>query len=155
MKILITDSKERKPYDCNTINQRGMGGSSNAVIYLGQEFRKLGFDVVVANNNRECGTSKGIKFVTLQYLENNKDIYDIWINNRTPKLFRDLNVRAYKKIFWAHDMFYKDLPIYYPYFEYMVTVSGWHLRWLDNLYHVVKSYSFPQYHQAFLAMYHF
>jgi glycosyltransferase involved in cell wall biosynthesis len=119
------------PYDGTTVFKQGLGGSESAVIYVGRELAKIGFDVTVFNNcdidHAVPGDYEGVSYRPLDQL-NNDHYFDIVISSRTiipfvdPKdygrlgdnrayPFREYNLydkfinKAKMKVLWMHDTF--------------------------------------------------
>lgn len=161
MKIAFVDTLGL-PYDGNTINNRGLGGSESAVIYLSAELIKLGMDVTVfchcnADDARP-GVYNGVKYIPLPEIANHACDFDVAIASRSvetwlpPELRAnvsskvDLNIfdrlqeRARFKVLWMHDTFcYGDQVV-----EHLVVhgcihelfvLSDWHLSYVLNCDH--------------------
>lgn len=80
----------------------GIGGSEEAVIYLSQELKKLGYDVTVfANPGDKEGDFNGVKYLNYYKFSKNDEhnIVISWRNN----IFT-YGVKAKKKIIWMHDV---------------------------------------------------
>jgi len=84
---------------------KGIGGSEEAVIYMGRELTKLGYEVTVFNR---CGDLRGeyygVKYIPW-YFFNPNDQYNILISWRNPNLFGSQEIKAKKKYLWMHDKF--------------------------------------------------
>lgn len=80
----------------------GIGGSESAVIYLAEEWSKIGYDVVVY-----CDTPEDVRINGVWYRKywkiNWKDHFNILITWRTPH-FLDFNIKARKHFVDLHDI---------------------------------------------------
>lgn len=85
----------------------GIGGSEEAVINMGEQLTKLGYEVTVYNH---CGDFRG-KYAGVDYVPyyhfNPKDNFATLISWRTPGLF-ELDLKAKKKLLWLHDISYPE-----------------------------------------------
>lgn len=86
-----------------TIEEKGSGGSEEAVYRLSKEFVKLGFKVVVyANPGVDAGTYDGVDYKNY-YEMNWNDEFNILISWRRPDAM-DMQVNAKKHYLWLHDV---------------------------------------------------
>ena len=119
------------PYDGNTIDNQGLGGSESAVTLMARELAQIGFDVTVFNNcgidHAQPGNYNGVEYCPLNSLANDYT-FDIVISSRTvipftdPKdygrlgdvraqPFQSMNLydrilaKAKMRILWMHDTF--------------------------------------------------
>ena len=119
------------PYDGNTVDNQGLGGSESAVTLMARELNNIGFSVTIFNNcgidHAQAGNYNGIEYRPLLDLALDHE-FDIVISSRTiipftrpedyHKLgdgrsdpFRDMNLydrivsRAKMRILWMHDTF--------------------------------------------------
>lgn len=80
----------------------GIGGSEEAVIYLAQELKKLGWEVTCYGNH---GTEKkeydGVMYAPW-WEWSPQEPTDVFIGWRDPNLF-DIQIKAKKKYLWLHD----------------------------------------------------
>jgi tetratricopeptide (TPR) repeat protein len=82
--------------------QVGIGGSESAVIYLSEEWTKMGYEVVVYCDTPEDKVINGVLYK--KYWKMNwKDEFNILITWRTPA-FLDFNVKARKHFVDLHDI---------------------------------------------------
>ncbi len=81
----------------------GIGGSEEAVIYLGKELAKLGYKVTVYGDPREdAGEYEGVKY--LNWFEiNQKDSFNILVLWRNVR-WLDNNFAARQTYLWLHDV---------------------------------------------------
>ena len=101
-------------YDGNTLNNRGLGGSESAVIYMSRELAKIGFNVTVYNNCDDNHCSAGV-YDGVRYIDHSKftdtEKYDIVISSRSVYPFFARNqyapiaATAKHKVLWMHDTF--------------------------------------------------
>ncbi len=83
--------------------QSGIGGSEEAVIYLSQELKRLGWKVTVfANPGREVGDHNGVNYRPW-YEFNFKDQFNVVVLWRNIAAV-DMNLQAKYKIVWLHDV---------------------------------------------------
>jgi FkbM family methyltransferase len=119
------------PYDGNTVDNQGLGGSESAVTLMSRELNKIGFSVTVFNNcgidHARAGNYDGVVYRPLNDLVLDHD-FDVVISSRTvipftkpedyPKLsddrampFQGMNLydrivsKAKMRILWMHDTF--------------------------------------------------
>lgn len=121
MKILIL-ARMSTGFSGNTVDQRPLGGSESALLYLSRELARIGHKVVIYNN---CGSDAGLyagvdyrPFTTLADLVRHsaEEPYDIFISFRDLPAFL-FPIRAKKRIWWGHDDFsnvwnYSDIRKY-------------------------------------------
>jgi len=106
--------------------EQGIGGSEEAVIYLSQEFAKLGYKPVVYCNCGEMeGNYNGVEFVNW-YKFNIKDKFNILVSWRT-NIFA-LGAKAKKSIIWLHDLPQPELlqEDLIKQVDYIVVLSQYH-----------------------------
>lgn len=80
----------------------GIGGSESAVIYLSEEWVKMGYDVIVYCDTPEDKTINGVKYKKYWKI-NWSDDFNIFISWRTPA-FADFNIKAKKHFVDLHDI---------------------------------------------------
>jgi hypothetical protein len=84
---------------------KGIGGSETAIIRMGEELTKLGYEVTVYNHCGEmAGNYNGVEY-TPYFKFNQKDYYNVLIGWRIPSLFHT-ELKAKKKLIWLHDLWY-------------------------------------------------
>ena len=119
------------PYDGNTIDNRGLGGSESAVTLVAKELAQIGFEVTVFNNCQLDHAKPGVyDRVTYRPLDElaNEHVFDVVISSRTiipftkPEDYHKLNdnrafpfqgmnlydrilAKAKMRILWMHDTF--------------------------------------------------
>lgn len=120
------------PYDGNTNDRRGLGGSETAIIQLSKHLQSIGFDVTVYNNQQGIddiapGIYDGVLYKSVWEEEQEEQEYDIVISSRTvyPFLkpgqrlsdqpntapwyashhYRNITKNAKRKVVWLHDTF--------------------------------------------------
>lgn len=82
--------------------ETGLGGSEEAVVYLSQELKKLGWKVTVYANPKEAGDYDGVEYVSWHEL-NVKDKFNVLVLWRMIG-FVDFDPKAKLIWFWAHDL---------------------------------------------------
>lgn len=85
----------------------GITGSEEAVIYMSQELRDLGYKVTVfgkpPSNSIYSQKGENPRYLDLNTFDNKKESYDIAISWRMPILAEELKKCAKKVYFWPHD----------------------------------------------------
>jgi glycosyltransferase involved in cell wall biosynthesis len=153
------------PYDGDTLNKRGLGGSESAVILLARELAKKNFNVTVFNNCIDKGSQEGtfdnVKYIDHSFLDFKNDLsFDVVISSRTvipflpPQLYNQFSgfkPQRYSKIksnskfraMWMHDTFAKgdhlleDMLIHGDINE-IFTLSDFHTSYVANCDHGKK-----------------
>jgi 2-polyprenyl-3-methyl-5-hydroxy-6-metoxy-1,4-benzoquinol methylase/glycosyltransferase involved in cell wall biosynthesis len=148
-------------YNGDTLKQRGLGGSESAIIFLGQELTKLGFEVTVFNKCDAEGVYDGVEYADLNKVVHNVENFDILITSRTVlpyvpirhrsevlKQFPNYDIAQFKplvdrsrhKVMWLHDtfilgeMWVEDVLRDGDYDE-VFTLSDWHTQYIANARH--------------------
>lgn len=80
----------------------GIGGSESAVIYLSEEWVRMGYDVTVYCDTPEDKVINGVKYKKYWKI-NFSDEFNIFISWRTPA-FLDFNIKARKHFVDLHDI---------------------------------------------------
>ena len=113
----------------------GIGGSEEAVIYLSQEFKRLGYNVTVYN---DCGDMEGNhNGVTYTHYTkfNFNDAFNILISWRS-NLFATVDITAKERWIWFHDVpldvMNQSLVDRQHYFEKVVVLSEYHKTLLSK-----------------------
>lgn len=88
-------------WDANSINT-GLGGSEEAVVYLSQELKKLGWKVTVYGNPERPGNFDGVEYKVWHDL-NPKDEFAVLILWRAIG-FVDVKPKAKFTMLWLHDV---------------------------------------------------
>lgn len=73
-------------YDGNTLKERGLGGSESAMILIGEELAKIGYDVTIFNRCVAPNTSPGkYNGVTYRYFQKDPidEVFDIVLSSRS------------------------------------------------------------------------
>jgi len=148
MKIAIIDLLGLT-YDGNTINNRGLGGSESAVIFMSRELVKLGYSVTIYCSCSDSITSPGV-YEGVRYIDHTQldvtETYDIVIASRTVKPFRANNayvrlmMRATYRVLWLHDTFTdgdEDLEAMAVggFIHRIFTLSDFHTNYITNCVH--------------------
>lgn len=94
--------KHFHPWDGDSINKGGIGGSETAVIRLSEEWTKKGYKVTVFGDPLKPCVINGVTYVPYYYF-NHKDEFNIVINWRSPLLVG--KIKAKKMIIDLHDIF--------------------------------------------------
>ncbi len=93
-------------YNGNSPENKPLGGSESALVYLTRALAKLGHDVRVYNNCNTPGIYHGVHYHRLKEIKQaNRFIYsDAFISLRNPRVFR-LWLNSGACILWAQDAF--------------------------------------------------
>lgn len=159
MKIAFLDVLGLR-YDGNTADTKGIGGSESAVIYLGRELDRLGFDVTVYNNCENEGTYDNVKYLDISRAADNSEDFDIIVVSRTPIFFSPIenrdrilkdfghDIEAYRplisrskyKVLWMHDNFvlgeeWLETLLVDNYYDELFTLSDWQTNYVPNARH--------------------
>lgn len=142
MKIVIID-KIGLPYDGNTLQHQGLGGSEAAVIHISRELAALGFNVTVFNNCPTPGYYDKVLYLNNSEAESHSEIYDIAIVSRTVLPFIQgypFVQTAKKRIVWLHDTFIEGETILEELIingtiDHIFTLSDWHTSYILNSEH--------------------
>ncbi len=147
------------PYDGDTLNHRGLGGSESWTILFSQELIKLGFSVTVYNacDEEGCqpGVYDGVEYRPLHTISSQQDTHDIMIVSRTvwPYMNRtaDPNTPGYQrlrnaakwKMLWMHDTFLTgdeslEELLLNGTIDEAVTLSDWHTSYIMTCNHGKK-----------------
>ena len=57
------------PYDGNTLNHRGLGGSESATILMAQELSKIGFEVTIFNHCDYPGMYDIVRYENISFFD--------------------------------------------------------------------------------------
>jgi len=154
------------PYDGDTLNKRGLGGSESALILLAKELAKKNFNVTVFNNcidtNSNEGTFDNVKYFDHTRLDFPHDFrFDVVISSRTiipfipehlynqftkfkPKRYASIKKHAKFKAMWMHDTFsmhgdhlLEDMLVHGDLDE-IFTLSDFHTSYVTNCSHGKK-----------------
>jgi glycosyltransferase involved in cell wall biosynthesis len=160
LKIAFLDTIGLK-YNGDTLKEKGLGGSESAIIYLGKELTKLGFEVTVFNKCDREGVYDGVEYVDLSKTVYNVEHYDILITSRTvlpyiPLVHRDTILQRYQgydianykplvdrskyKVMWLHDTFilgeeWVENALADNFYDEIFTLSDWHTQYIVNANH--------------------
>jgi glycosyltransferase involved in cell wall biosynthesis len=157
-------------YNGDTLKEKGLGGSESAIIFLGEELTKIGFDVTVFNKCDREGIYSGVRYLDLSRVPSNAEDFDVLITSRTVlpyvpiwhrdnvlKQFPGYDIAVYKplvdrskhKVMWLHDtfilgeMWVEDVLKDNDYHE-VFTLSDWHTQYIANARHGQN----PRYYEA-------
>lgn len=160
LKIAFLDTLGLR-YNGDTLKEKGLGGSESAIIFLGEELTRLGFEVTVFNKCDREGVYSGVRYFDLSRVPSNKEDFDILITSRTvlpyvpirhretvlqqfPNYdiahFKPLVDRSAYKVMWLHDtfilgeMWVEDVLRDGDYDE-VFTLSDWHTQYIANARH--------------------
>ena len=148
-------------FNGKTLEERGLGGSESAIIYLSEELHKIGFDVTVFNKCDNEGTFNGVRYLDLSRASENEESFDILISSRTVLPFvpseyeeeiferyplynfmqvKPLVERSYYKVLWLHDTFilgeeYVEDLLSNNYYNEIFTLSDFHTQYIPNARH--------------------
>ena len=109
------------PYDGNTLNHRGLGGSESATILMAQELSKIGFEVTIFNHCDYPGMYDIVRYENISFFDKSDGStevphilqQDIVVVLRTVEPFLDpkyqtLMTCAKFKVVMAHDTFLRS-----------------------------------------------
>ena len=148
------------PYNGNTLDEKGLGGSEAAVVFMSRELTKIGFDVTVFNRCDREGNYDGIRYLDVSRVANNNEDFDVLIVSRTVlpyvpeqfwegvmkrngvdvRFFKPLVSRSRHKVMWLHDTFIQgeewveDMLADNIYNE-IFTLSDWHTHYIAKATH--------------------
>jgi len=147
-------------YNGSTLEQKGLGGSESAIIFLGRELSKIGFSVTVFNKCDKEGVYDGVQYWDLAKARNEQTNFDIVVVSRTvlpfspPRLgqeiydkyhydigpFETLVKNAKHKVMWLHDTFilgedYVEKFLADGFLDEIFTLSDWHTQYIANARH--------------------
>ena len=115
------------PYDGDTLNRRGLGGSESAVIQMSRELAKLGYDVKVFNDctRDDCnpGVYNNVEFVPLSDVVNYTNGFDVMISSRTVAPFAPSAIKQRFKTFTVM-----------PDFENVAKASRYRVLWMHDTF---------------------
>ena len=91
-------------FNGHTVNEKALGGSESALIYMARETAKLGHDVTVYCECDAPGWYDCVEYRTLdQYTKDNKSQFDVLIVSRFTD-FLAMAVDSKMNILWQHDI---------------------------------------------------
>ena len=149
------------PYDGNTPNLRGLGGSESAVIYMSRNLVKLGFQVTVfcecGHEDTHVGVHDGVVYKHVSELAHDSMQYDVIVSSRSVECFvpehddrgwckhpwsmyKNLQQSKAHKVLWLHDTFchgdhvVESLTVQNLIHELFV-LSDWHMAYVLNCDH--------------------
>lgn len=150
------------PYDGDTLNHRGLGGSESAVIYQSRELVRLGFDVTVYNDcdtdDTQPGVYQGVTHRPLSQIPHDEKSYDIMISSRSVAPFAPAEMlsrfrsfvqlpdcgglmsRCQYRVLWMHDTFCDGDDLIESFcvngrIHRIFTLSDWHSTYVMNCNH--------------------
>lgn len=146
MRICIVDHLGT-PYDGDTLERSGLGGSESAVICIARELVKAGFSVDVYN---DCSGTAQYDGVTYRKRSDagvyRTGPYDIFISSRSLVPFTEytsIRHEAKKKVLWLHDTFVDNDALLEQYvvnglIDEIWTLSDFHTSYITTCNHGVK-----------------
>jgi len=115
------------PYDGDTLNRRGLGGSESAVIQISRELAHLGYDVKVFNDCTRDDCSPGVyhdvTYIPLSDVINYSEGFDVMISSRTVAPFAPNNIKDRFKTFTVM-----------PDFENVSKASRYRVLWMHDTF---------------------
>ena len=153
------------PYDGDTLNRRGLGGSESALIQISRELALLGYDVKVFNDctRDDCkpGVYSDVEFIPLADIVNYTNGFDVMISSRTVSPFAPSSIKERFKTFtvmpdfepiarasryrvlWMHDTFCDGDDLIEGMcldglIHRVFTLSDWHTTYVTNCDHGKK-----------------
>lgn len=123
---------EGLPFTGNMIDQRSLGGSESAFIYLAREFAKQGHNVTAFCICSEEGVFHGVQYLSLAAWDSwrKEHTFDIFICSRFYQVFHQ-PIKAKVKILWCHDLFTHamapDMNAVFPGIDLIYCLSDYHV----------------------------
>jgi glycosyltransferase involved in cell wall biosynthesis len=125
-----------EPWNAETIEKEGIGGSETAAAKLAKEFSLLGYRVVLFCNCANLqGYFDGVEYKDLSGFNHFSDMHyiDVFILSRHIDIMQH-KIRANKKYFWVHDVWAKGTSFgeadlvrkYQKEFNGIFCLSNWH-----------------------------
>ena len=115
------------PYDGDTLNRRGLGGSESALIQISRELALLGYDVKVFNDctRDDCkpGVYNDVEYIPLADIVNYTHGFDVMISSRTVSPFAPSAIKERFKTFTVM-----------PDFEQVAMASRYRVLWMDDTF---------------------
>lgn len=111
---------------------KGIGGSEEAVIYLGKELTALGYNVTVYGNCGEMeGNYEGVEYKNFWHF-NKKDVFNVIISWR-QNIF-NAGVFGKRKLVWLHDVPFKNdwTNEAYENVDKVIVLSNYHKTLMEN-----------------------
>ena len=106
MNVLIYTGYQKEPYNSDTLNHRGLGGTEQCCVFLSKYFKKFGWNVVVGGTVIE-DTIDGIHWLTNQTIHDTMfNKFDVIIGVSYIHFLKEFEKYNCKKIFWAHNTDY-------------------------------------------------
>lgn len=119
------------PYDGNTINTQGLGGSESAVILVARELSQIGFEVTVFNNcgidHAQPGIYDNVTYSQLSNLSNDHE-FDIVISSRTVIPFT--KPEDYNKLGDGRAMPFQSMALY----DRIVSKAQMRILWMHDTF---------------------
>jgi cellulose synthase/poly-beta-1,6-N-acetylglucosamine synthase-like glycosyltransferase len=160
MKIAFLDTVGLT-YNGNTLNEKGLGGSESAIIYLGQELTKLDINITVFNRCDKEGIYDNVRYIDISKVNENTEDFDIVIASRNVlpfvpieqrdavlSKFPEHDIANYKplidrskyKVLWLHDNFvlgeeWLENTLVKGHYDEIFTLSDWHTQYIPNAMH--------------------
>ena len=130
LSICIWTGQAVEPWDADTPDLKGIGGSETACVKMAQEFTKLGHSVVVFSDCTRPGKYDGVVYERYTDFESRKQDYDLFVCSRQAWAMNQISVHAAMKVLWVHDIhcncpdeLVKDRL---PEFDKILCLSEWH-----------------------------
>lgn len=147
-------------YNGDTLKERGLGGSEQAVILLSKELVELGFNVTVFNACDKSGNYSGVTYCDLSDPKLQTEEFDILISSRSvapfaedkhfdffkehynidPSPFTNIAKNSKYKVLWMHDTFcdgdgFIQEYLLKGYIDKLFTLSDWHASYVSTAFH--------------------
>ena len=120
-------------FNGNTVNEKGLGGSESAIVYIAREFAKNDNEVIVFCHCDRTGVYDGVLYLDIDasYSDAVRNYnFDIFISSRfTYHLFSN-PVKSNLMILWLHDIPYETMS-----------------HWVEYLWQIDRVYVLSQYHR--------
>ena len=128
-----------------TIEEKGSGGSEEAVYRLSKEFTKLGYKVTVyADPGADRGMHDGVDYRNF-YEMNWRDYFNILITWRRPDVM-EMEMKAKRHYLWLHDvpMIREFTPERLGRLDKVIVLSEYHASLLNPITFEGKRYGVPR-----------
>ena len=106
MNVLIYTGYQKEPYNSNTLNKKGLGGTEQCCVYLAKYLKNFGWNVVVGGTVIEDNID-GVQWLTNQTIHKTMfNKFDVIIGVSYIHFLKEFEKYNCKKIFWAHNIDY-------------------------------------------------
>jgi len=97
-------------FNGNSINEKALGGSESAMIYMARELAKADNIVIVYCTCDKIGVYDGVVYFPLdEFYKINTKTFDVLVVSRTLEVLNSADISNYT-VFWMHDTYVKTFP---------------------------------------------